>query len=68
MPFDRPSTTVPPEPAPATEPDPLAGLSLAEREVVLGLRRTNFARGRSEHTLVVRWNGARVIVLDMRQI
>ena len=50
------------------EPDPLAGLTNAERAVVLAMRKVNFGVGQSEHLLVVRWNGARAIVLDMRQI
>ena len=49
-------------------PDPLAGLSEAERAVVLAMRRVDFCRAGRERTMVIHWNGVRPRVFDTEQI
>ena len=58
------TTTTPPP----VENDPLAGLSRAERDAVLAMRRVGFGTRNREETLVLRWNGARLIPLETSQI
>ena len=53
-------------PAPLA-PDPLAGLTNAEREIVLYMRRMGIERTTKERMFAARWNGARIIVFDMVQ-
>lgn len=48
--------------------DPLAGLSRAERDAVLAMRRIGFGTRNREETLVLRWNGVRLIPLETSQI